>query len=162
MASKLITISKPKCYYYLMTKKCSNCKKNLPEKEFNWKVKGVKRAYYCKSCSRRYIKQHYQNNKNYYLNKARIRNLKLKKIAHNYVSRYLMKNPCVDCGEKDPLVLEFDHKDRNAKTYNISHLIRNGSTLSKLKKEIKKCDVRCANCHRRKTSIENNSWKQQI
>ena len=65
----------------------------------------------------------------------------------------------MDCNESDILVLEFDHKERKEKSYNVSYLMRRGLSFDKLIEEIKKCDVRCANCHRRKTEKESNSWK---
>ncbi len=66
-----------------------------------------------------------------------------------YIWRYLSDHKCIDCGEKDPIVLEFDHiRD---KTFTISSIGRD-RTLGEVKKEIEKCEVRCANCHRRKTA----------
>lgn len=63
-------------------------------------------------------------------------------------------HPCVDCGEPDPIVLDFDHRDRKAKSFTISAYYANVSE-ARLRAEIAKCDVRCANCHRRKTADEN-------
>ena len=60
---------------------------------------------------------------------------------------------CIDCGYKENAVaLDFDHRDPLNKIGKISEF----SHLSKqrLKEEIKKCDVRCSNCHRIKTHIE--------
>jgi hypothetical protein len=56
---------------------------------------------------------------------------------------------CTDCGENNPIVLDFDHlKD---KKYNISQMIHNGFSWKAISKEIKKCEVVCANCHRIRT-----------
>ena len=63
---------------------------------------------------------------------------------------YLLDHPCVDCGEKDPLVLEFDHV-RGEKKREVSKLLCNGYAWKTIRAEIKKCVVRCANCHRHKT-----------
>lgn len=106
-----------------------------------------------------YIKNHYKNNLKYYLEKANKRNKLVKETAINYIGPYLLSHPCVDCGEKDILVLEFDHKDRKMKETEIRRIIENGGSLEKIINEIAKCDVRCANCHRRKTEFENNSWR---
>ena len=70
---------------------------------------------------------------------------------------YLYTNPCVDCGEADPIVLEFDHQ--RDKQYNIAKLITNNCSLKTLVVEIDKCEVRCANCHRRKTAGTHGSYK---
>ena len=63
--------------------------------------------------------------------------------------RYLSEHPCVDCGEVDSVVLDFDHV-RGKKFKNIAEMANSYPWLSVLK-EIEKCVVRCANCHRRKT-----------
>ncbi len=68
------------------------------------------------------------------------------------VFAYLRANPCVDCGEDDIAVLEFDHRDRATKEMRVSALVCQGYGWMTIKEEIDKCDVRCANCHRRRTS----------
>ncbi len=142
-----------------MIKKCSKCLRELDELNFNWKIKGVRLQYHCKECSRRYIREHYKNNRGYYLKKAYKRNLRIKDESFDYIGSYFKSHPCVDCGEADILVLEFDHKIRSEKYVEVSRLIKNRGSLKKLIKEISKCEVRCANCHRRKTAKEDNSWR---
>lgn len=63
---------------------------------------------------------------------------------------YLAEHPCVDCGESDPIVLEFDHV-RETKSFNVSRLFYSAGWRRVLA-EIAKCDVRCANCHKRRTA----------
>lgn len=140
-------------------KVCSKCKRTLPNTSFNWKIQKVKLSYHCKECSRAYVKDHYKNNRSYYLKKAKARNTKIKNEACEYVAGYLKTHPCVDCGQKDILVLEFDHRDKASKIIEVSRIIRGFGSLKKLSEEVAKCDVRCANCHRRKTEKENKSWK---
>lgn len=57
---------------------------------------------------------------------------------------YFETHPCIDCGESTKAALQFDHV-RGKKEFNIG----NGGHLSldKLKAEVMKCEVRCANCH---------------
>lgn len=142
-----------------MTKKCPRCNLVLEVSKFNWKVKNVKRAAYCKGCSRQYIKNHYYKNTQYYIQKARKNNVKVKQEKIEYLQEYLATHPCIDCGENDILVLEFDHRVREKKFDDVSRILKRRLSLEKLKQEIAKCDVRCANCHRRKTAKENVSWK---
>jgi hypothetical protein len=71
------------------------------------------------------------------------------------VYEYLKKHPCVDCGEDNPVVLEFDHV--GDKTSNVADLISQRSSVSRLKNEMSRCEVRCANCHRIKTA-ERGGW----
>jgi len=63
---------------------------------------------------------------------------------------YKMNNPCKDCGEEDPVVLEFDHIKGN-KLANISKML-DRFPWKEIIRELKKCDVVCANCHRRRTA----------
>jgi hypothetical protein len=73
--------------------------------------------------------------------------------SKEYVWNFLSTHPCVDCGESDPMVLEFDHISGSKKS-NISVMAGQGYSLTAIQREIEKCVVRCANCHRRKTSKE--------
>ena len=83
-------------------------------------------------------------------------------IARNaqHVWDYLLAHPCVDCGETDPIVLEFDHV-RGEKVFALSNMVQRQFSLAKLDAEIAKCEVRCANCHKRKTARE-QGWHASI
>jgi hypothetical protein len=71
-----------------------------------------------------------------------------------------MTHPCIDCGESDPIVLEFDHREGEKKLAAVSTLMTQmKASLKTIKAEIVKCDVRCANCHRRKTAKERGWYK---
>lgn len=72
-----------------------------------------------------------------------------------YINNYLKDNPCMDCGETNIIVLEFDHKDRSTKTANIADLV---TKRKRLLEEIDKCDVVCANCHRIRTAKQLNYY----
>lgn len=70
---------------------------------------------------------------------------------------YLVVHPCVDCAEPDPIVLEFDHVERSKKRASVAFLARSGYPWSTVLNELAKCEVRCANCHRRRTA-EQFDW----
>lgn len=142
-------------------KLCSKCNKTLSVTHFSWKKINKLRSSHCKDCSKKSVNRHYRKNTAYYLAKAKRRNNSIKRMLRKYVAKYLHKHPCVDCGEDDLLVLEFDHIEREKKSYNISAIIKNSMSLQTLKAEIAKCHVRCANCHRRKSEVEADSWKLQ-
>ncbi|MBI3888359.1 hypothetical protein HY311_01045 [Candidatus Nomurabacteria bacterium] len=134
-------------------KKCTKCGKEKKESEFNFKIKVLGlRHNQCNECTRLFVKNHYNKNKEYYLIKTHKRNSKLRLEVLNYQRQYLQENPCVDCGESDITVLEFDHKGKIPKFKAVSSLMRSRYSLIRIKEEINKCDVRCANCHRRKTA----------
>lgn len=59
---------------------------------------------------------------------------------------------CMDCGLRPEIlqVLEFDHREDEEKLFDISDRMVSGN-LDALRREIAKCDVVCANCHRVRT-----------
>jgi hypothetical protein len=67
---------------------------------------------------------------------------------------YLRGHPCVDCGEADPVVLQFDHRDPAAKSADVGDLLRRRVAWAKIQAEIDKCVVRCANDHQRRTALQ--------
>ncbi len=64
---------------------------------------------------------------------------------------FLLTKSCIDCGEKDPIVLDFDHRTPDTKFKPISKMLSGHYSWESLMREIKKCDIRCANCHRRRS-----------
>ena len=73
----------------------------------------------------------------------------VREMAKEYIYEYLSTHPCVKCGGTDPVVLEFHHvKD---KVISIAAMGGAGYSLESIQKEIEKCEVLCANCHRRLT-----------
>lgn len=64
----------------------------------------------------------------------------------------------MDCGEKDVVCLEFDHVSGD-KIKSVGAMLNLSWSIAKIKQEISKCVIRCANCHRRKTAKDFN-WKK--
>lgn len=73
---------------------------------------------------------------------------------------FLQTKKCQDCGNDDVRVLEFDHKEGLDKMDNVSNMIYRRSWKMILK-EIGKCEIRCANCHRIKTTKQFNYFKNK-
>jgi hypothetical protein len=94
--------------------------------------------------------KHYAENKEKC--KDRAKESSKKSIARNkkHVNSFLLDNPCVDCGEPDPELLEFDHV-RGEKDKAVSYGVFSGWSIKRLQEEMDKCEVRCANCHRKVT-----------
>ena len=86
-------------------------------------------------------------NKDYYKEKARRRSQELRPKLRAYVNRVKVFLGCKDCGYKEnPVALQFDHIT-GEKTMEISRMVNSCHSLNKIKEEMRKCEVRCANCH---------------
>lgn len=94
-------------------------------------------------------RRYYEANKDKVKAKARAHTIEMRKKVRAWLMEYLRENHCVDCGETNPVVLEFDHL--RDKKFNIGAANSLGKTLHAVQEEVAKCEVRCANCHRRKT-----------
>src|SRR5438067_7207987 len=98
-----------------------------------------------------YGREHYARNRAKYLEKAHRSRRRVRAKNDERILSYLLAHPCVDCGETDPLVLDFDHREPATKSNEVSRIVYHRPWRVVLE-EIEKCDVRCANCHRRKTA----------
>ncbi len=70
----------------------------------------------CLACRRAKIRDHYQQNRSYYVAKARKRRIETIGEVREWMAAYLVEHPCIDCGETDIRVLEFDHEDPPTRT----------------------------------------------
>lgn len=135
-------------------KTCSECKKEKPLSHFYQRRTG-KRAeeYYekCKSCMKRRGRRYYHKNKKRQLPLAIARTRKARKTKRNYINK-LKDRPCADCGVKHPhYVMDFDHRIEGDKIVDVAQAVQKNWSLERIKKEVAKCDIVCANCHRIRT-----------
>jgi len=72
-----------------------------------------------------------------------------KKEIKKWFQKYKESLHCASCGEKHPGVLDFHHKNQKEKEFGINTRVHSGYSITKLKKEMDKCEVLCANCHRK-------------
>jgi hypothetical protein len=138
-----------------MTKTCSKCKLNFNIDNFNVKKRIKDKIIYqpyCKLCNKVYQKEHYINNKKSYIS----RNKNFKKANQDNMINFLQDKSCLDCGNKDSRVLEFDHLSDKSK--NISETLNNWS-WERILTEIAKCDIVCCNCHRLRTLKRSGSYR---
>lgn len=148
-------------------KVCSTCKVSKPKRDFyRNKSKKDGRQYSCKQCQK-----NYHNNKWYLDNKKKrvkqVYKTKLhrKRVSYRMIIEHYFSKGCVDCGEKDVRVLEFDHvrgtkrRFKNRRGEGVAYLVRCGYAWPSIKKEIDKCEVRCCNCHKLKTFKQFNYLK---
>lgn len=90
----------------------------------------------------------------YYANMDGLRKLRKQTLQNDRrlamrkaISDYKASHGC-SCGEDHPACLDFHHMDSD-KEVNVSDAIRCGWSINRLMKEIQKCIVMCANCHRK-------------
>ena len=130
-------------------RRCSRCRVSKPIEDFTPKGSRGGRDSYCKPCRRAYGREHYVANKQRYIEQTRIRNDRYLRERVAFLIEYFETHPCTDCGESDPLVLEFDHlRDKKFDIASGIHYHRWADVLE----EIAKCEVVCGHCHKRRTA----------
>jgi hypothetical protein len=105
----------------------------------------------CRACCREVSQRHYQQQKARYIERNRRTTPRLRQRSAVFVQQFLRQHPCARCGERDTVVLEFNHRDASSKLANVSDLIRVGGSLARLEAEIARCEDLCANWHQRHT-----------
>jgi hypothetical protein len=155
-------------------KACSKCKQTLPIDQFGiqkaskW-IKSDRPKSRCRKCESIVVEESRQKTK--LTNPEKFRKKQNKTIEYNYtltqrnlayVHRYLQRfGKCVDCGITDDRVLEFDHI-QGEKIDGVVRLASQLASISRIKDEIRKCEIRCCNCHRIKTQQQfgwRENWK---
>ena len=92
-------------------------------------------------------KRHYQKNKDKIKARSYERN-KIQRVRNReFVKSIKEISECIDCGENNPLVLDFDHV-KGDKILAISNMANGSYGIDSISEEMDKCEVRCANCHR--------------
>lgn len=135
----------------MITKKCCRCQVEKELSDFNFKVKS-KLIYQseCRECHKTYCKNDYEAKKSIYVARAAKHTIIRKNRNWNFLKEYLQDKNCVDCGLSDLTVLEFDHIEHN-KSYDVSRLM-GLAVWARVLDEIHKCEIVCANCHRKRTA----------
>ena len=125
-------------------KTCYKCKETKEFTEFN------KNQTACRPCGREISRAYYKKNA-----------VRMRKQIHekNKINRAVLKaeidemksQPCMDCGVSyPPIVMDFDHREGEDKTGNVSVFVASGNRTATYA-EIEKCDIVCSNCHRIRT-----------
>lgn len=142
---------------FMYSKSCPSCNKTIFYKNKSTLVRSSKLNIECRKCT--YSKRSKMSDVEK-RQRIKLYALKYKQKLQNYVWNYLSTHPCVDCGEKYILYLEFDHIE-NKKEW-VSWLIRKHSSISEIKSEIDKCEVRCISCHRKRTHANHIKSKNKL
>jgi hypothetical protein len=134
-------------------KRCVICRQTLSLDGFNRKVgapDGLQNV--CRECNRASARRYYRENRAKHLAVIAQRTREAKARARSLVGGHLLSHPCVDCGEADIRVLDFDHVPGRGKTRSVMEMVNLGFAIERIRLEIEKCEVRCRNCHARVTS----------
>ena len=129
--------------------KCTQCGEAKVASAFPPRRAGIRQLHsWCRACFAAYNTRHHEANRD--RERARIgRNqARMRAMNRERIRSYLLTHPCVDCGERDVVVLDFDHV-RGTKRADIASMLHLSWTTIEL--EIAKCEVRCSNDHRRAT-----------
>lgn len=130
-----------------MDKICKKCGHKKDEEEFFFRNKKENiRHGYCKECKRKLDLESYHGNKHNRRDKIRANSIEQIAKAKAFVRSVKQNGDCKKCGDKRWYVLDFHHLKN--KEWNMSDLCARGSSIERIKKEIKKCILLCSNCHR--------------
>lgn len=134
---------------------CGKCKEEKPFGDFSRNKSRKDGLHYCcRQCKTKDQRAWYKGSSEKHKENVRVRKNRVKKEIIQKLYEYFLENPCKHCEETNPLVLEFDHLRDKEK--NVSDLLRNGCSWESILEEIEKCQVLCANCHRKKTAKDQN------
>jgi hypothetical protein len=109
-----------------------------PEKQREYHAKYMKEVWYPKNKAKHisYVRR----------NKDRVT---------EFIDNYKRERSCADCGlsgKEFPYVLDFDHKNGSFnKKFNIGSWSHSVLSIKAIEREIAKCELVCANCHRKRT-----------
>jgi len=141
-------------------KNCRKCLKDLSDCDF-YKSKKTKDNLqsYCKKCSCSNRVKHFKEN---IIHEKEVRKLYSQKIKNKFIE-YKKTCFCSKCNENRWYVLDFHHIENN-KDYDVADMCQGRASWETIIKEINKCIVLCANCHReehylKKLTINENTVK---
>lgn len=136
-----------------MKKRCTKCKQLKPKSAFKYRTATTAR---CRECNRDACRAWHAKHKGSYKEKRK-EQWKIKRRAAVEFVILAKSKPCTDCGRTfHPVSMDFDHV-RGKKSTEVSTLLRSGHSLDRIKREISKCEVVCACCHRVRTLYRSKS-----
>lgn len=148
-------------------RRCTVCYQTKTKEEYYFRDKTAGTLHsQCRDCYKARRNESWEEHYKKYGDKYRMRAIKRNKILRENLRRkmlaYLKNKSCVKCGIDDIRVLEFDHIYPETKTLDIARAITNTVKWEAILKEIHKCQILCANCHKIKTAKQNNWYRNTI
>ena len=140
------------------TKWCHACQRTLDIGCFSFKYqdRGVRQSC-CRECARQASRKYYLLDRAKHIARVALNKSRYRARNRDFVRAILAQSSCTDCGMTDFAVLEFDHRADVRKVGNVSGLVSRAVSRRSMEAEIAKCDIVCANCHRRRTATR-ASW----
>jgi hypothetical protein len=133
------------------TARCGRCSQQVPLSDFH--LSGGRRQSWCKRCRADYMR----DRGDLHRSQSRAARERRRARAREFVLGVLESGRCEDCGNADPLILEFDHlRDKRA---DVAVLVHEGYALRHVRAEVEKCQLVCVNCHRRRTARRAGTWR---
>src|SRR3989344_6315332 len=133
---------------------CSKCGKKKPLSDFYLRKSGPRSGKFyekCKECMKVRGRTYYHDNHDRQLALALKRRHAAYLIKRSFLNKIKGK-PCADCGKQYPFyVMDLDHKNYKTKINDVAYMVTRNWSLEKIKIEVAKCEVVCANCHRIRT-----------
>lgn len=83
------------------------------------------------------------------------RNANRRARSFQWFQHYKSDKSCITCGEKRPILIDFDHRDPAQKSmpvHDFYTVIRRGWAISRIEAELQKCDPLCITCHIKNTN----------
>lgn len=137
---------------------CSKCDKKKILTEFYSRKNGSRKGKYyekCKDCMKERGRNYYHKNHERQLRLALIRRANYRKVLRDFLDS-IKNQPCMDCKNNyPPYVMDFDHRNSEDKDKEVARMVAGGWSKNNIMKEVKKCDLVCANCHRIRTYKRN-------
>lgn len=115
----------------LKQKVCVYCEKIFPEDSFGVAVTTKNKVYRRQKCRDCY----------------KLTKQSLIHRYHKWISEYKEQRGCIRCRITDSRVLDLHHKNEKDKLFTVGGF-RRSVGFERIKSEIDKCEVVCANCHR--------------
>jgi len=128
------------------TKICTKCGKRKKLANFHRRAKASDgRRPECAKCGCLQSVSYYSRHQ-----KARISATQdRRRAALDWIRELRETSGCTICDESDPACLDYHHRNPKNKHLSIAEMVRQGYSRERILKEIRKCDVVCANCHRK-------------
>jgi hypothetical protein len=138
----------------MSVKTCTRCGETKPLDQFPpiRRSEPDKRQGWCRACFSNANRRNYWKDPESVRSRVGRNSSRRRADSQRRAIEYLVAHPCVDCGEQDIVCLQFDHL--MDKKFDVSVMISTGVSWTRIAAEIGKCEVRCANCHARKTARE--------